>query len=377
MSALGPALGPELLSAPDEGDDRPIASVSQSKLIWRRFVSHKMAVVGLVGLSGLYFVAIFAGFFAPTTADHYDTNYAYAPPQLPGISSEGIYVNGYTQTVDPQTLETKYVQDPSQRIPLGFFVRGESYTVLGLFETNIHLFGPQQADEPFYLIGADEQGRDMLSRIIYAARISLSVGLVGVAFALVLGMIIGGISGYFGGRIDALIQRFIELLISVPTLPLWLGLSAAVPAYWSPVSVYLAITVVLSFLGWTGVARVVRGQFLQIRNEDFVLAAKLDGCSGRRIIFRHMLPLSASYIIASLTIAIPAMILAETALSFLGLGLREPAVSWGVLLQNAQSLKVLSSAPWLLTPALAVIAAVVCLSFVGDGLRDAADPYGK
>lgn len=374
MTTLVPGLPPA--SAREDVVEAPKDSVSQTRLVWRRFAAHRMAVVGLVGLAALYFVAIFAGFFAPMTADNYDADHAYAPPQIPRVSADGIWVRDYEQTVNLETLETEYTTGDG-KIEMGFFVHGERYSVLGLFETDIHFFGAKNADQRVYLLGADGQGRDMLSRLIHASRISLSVGLVGVAFSLVLGMLIGGASGYFGGRADAIIQRLIELIMSVPTLPLWLGLSAAVPPYWSPVKVYFAITIVLSLIGWTGVARVIRGQFLQIRHEDFVLAARLDGCSPRRIILRHMLPLSASYVIASLTIAIPAMILAETALSFLGLGLRDPAVSWGVLLQNAQSLQVLSSAPWLLAPAAAVILAVVCLSFVGDGLRDAADPYGR
>lgn len=231
--------------------------------------------------------------------------------------------------------------------------------------------------QPFYLLGGDGQGRDLLSRIIYAARISLSIGLVGVTLSLVLGVVLGGVSGYFGGKIDVLIQRLIEFIMSVPALPLWMGLGAAVPSDWGVLKTYFAITIILSLIAWTGLARVVRGRFLQLRSEDYVLAAELDGARKPRVIFRHMLPAFTSHIIAVITLAIPGMILAETALSFLGLGIQAPAVSWGSLLNDAQSIRIISEAPWLLLPGAAVVIAVITLNFVGDGLRDAADPYSS
>lgn len=348
---------------------------SQWRLMWWRFRRHRLAIVGLCVLIAMYLVALFSGFVAPKTQDSYDVDYSYAPPQLLRVSTSGLYVNGFDSSVDSDSLERRYVSN-DQQISVALFVRGDEYSFLGLVSSNIHLIGPTDPNAPFYLLGADRQGRDILSRIIYGSRISLSIGLVGVTLSLVLGLLLGGISGYIGGRVDTLIQRFIEFIMSLPTLPLWLGLSAAVPAGWSAVKTYFAVTVILSLIGWTGLARVVRGRFLQIRGEDFVLAAELDGVSRGRIIRRHMLPSFTSHIIASLTMAIPGMILAETALSFLGLGLQAPAVSWGVLLQDAQNIRAIATAPWLMFPGAAVVMAVVALNFVGDGVRDAADPYG-
>lgn len=260
-------------------------------------------------------------------------------------------------------------------IPVGFFVEGESYRLWGLIPMNRHLIGPLNVSDPFYLMGSDRLGRDVLSRTIYGTRVSTSIGLIGVAISLVLGVILGGISGYFGGTIDNIIQRVIEFIMSVPTIPLWMGLAAAIPVTWSPVLVYLIITIIISLIGWTSLAREVRGRFMSWRNEPFIVAARLDGTSQMTIIRRHMVPGFVSHIIASVTLAIPAMIIAETSLSFLGIGLRPPVVSWGVLLQEAQNIRSLAEAPWLLLPGLLVIITVLGLNFLGDGLRDAADPY--
>lgn len=350
----------------------------QRVLIWRRFKRHRLAMFGLVVTLALYLVAAFSGFLAPKHQDTAEATYAFAPPQQVHLSWDGgprLFTYGYSSTVDDATMVREFSVDHDHVIELGFFVRGDPYKLWGLFETDRHLFGPKHAGDPFYLVGADRQGRDQLSRLIYGTRISMSVGLVGVGLSLVLGVVLGGLSGYFGGAVDSLIQRIIEFIIAIPSLPLWLGLAAAVPPGWGPVRTYIAITVILSLLGWTGLARVVRGKFLQLKTEDYVLAAELDGARKHRVIFRHMLPGFTSHIIATLTMAVPGMILAETALSFLGLGLQPPAVSWGVLLQEAQDLHVLSSAPWLLLPGVAVMLAVVALNFLGDGLRDAADPY--
>ncbi len=286
-------------------------------------------------------------------------------------------MQGYTSKVDPAAMRRTFQVDPQQKIPVGFLVHGVPYKFLGLFESDLHLFGPLAPEQPMFLLGADRLGRDLFSRLILGTRTSMTIGLVGVFFSLVLGVLLGGLSGYYGGLVDTLIQRIIEFLRSVPSIPLWMGLAAALPLTWPPQRVYLAITVILSLIGWTGLARVVRGRFLSLREEDFVMAARLDGASQLRIIFRHMLPAFTSHIIASITLAIPGMILSETALSFLGLGLREPVVSWGVLLQDAQELRSIATAPWLLIPALAVVISVLALNFLGDGLRDAADPYAR
>lgn len=358
------------------------ASAGQWRLIWWRFCQHRVALASGVVILLVYLVAAFAEFLAPTSEQAYDPRFTYAPPQqirFAGYDADGtfhpLYVNGYSAKIDPIALNRTYVTDPSVIIPVGFFVRGEPYRFWGLFETDRRFIGPLEQGQPFYLFGADRLGRDVLSRTIHGTRISMSVGLVGVTISLILGIFLGGISGLYGGWVDDVIQRSIELLKSIPTIPLWMGLAAAVPISTDPVTVYLWITIILSLIGWTDMARVVRGRFLSLKTEDFVIAAQLDGCSKMRIIWRHMVPSFMSHIIASVTLAIPTMILAETALSFLGIGLRPPAVSWGVLLQEAQNILAVSSAPWLFLPGLAVIITVLALNFLGDGIRDAADPY--
>ncbi|TDE88588.1 ABC transporter permease [Occultella glacieicola] len=354
-------------------------TASQWRLVWRRFRRHKVAFVALWVVLAIYLIMAFAEVLAPSTATAQDPDYAYAPPQALHIyhPSEGLglYVHDFTVTQNPETFANEFEIDTDSYIPVGFFVSGEPYEMWGLFPMDVHLIGPEDPDRPFYLWGADRAGRDSLSRILYGSRVSLSIGLVGVAISLVLGIALGGISGYYGGKPDTLIQRIIEFLMAIPTLPLWLALSAAIPASWGPLARYFAITAILSVIGWTGMARQVRGKFLSLRTEDFITAATLDGCSRPRIIFRHMVPSFSSHVIASLTMAVPGMILAETSLSFLGLGLQAPAVSWGVLLQDAQNIRTIETAPWLLLPGLAIFITVLAMNFVGDGLRDAADPY--
>ena len=276
---------------------------------------------------------------------------------------------------DPVTLKPTFVPDDGRIIELEFFARGFEYKLLGLIPTDLHLLGPKNKDETFFIFGADRMGRDVLSRVTYGGRFTLSLGLVGVCISVILGIFFGGISGYYGGKIDWFVMRVVEYIISLPTIPIWLALAAALPKNWPPHLQYLAITIVISLIGWTELARVVRGRFLAMRGEVFVIAAQLDGCSEGRVIFRHMLPSLASHIIAAVTLAVPFMVLAETSLSFLGLGLQPPYISWGVLLKEAQNIRSIASAPWLFIPGAFVVVAVLSLNFMGDGMRDAADPY--
>ncbi|MEU4607009.1 ABC transporter permease [Kribbella sp. NPDC023972] len=363
--------GPEVVkSLRDHG------ALPQWRLMWRQFRRHKLALIGLIVLVPIYFIAVFSGFFAPAASDSAHTSLPYAPPQRVHISGEhGLFVYGYSSTRDQETFEQTFTVDRNKIVDVGLFVRGDEYKVLGLIPSDIHLIGPVQAGDPFFLLGADQSGRDLLSRLIHGAKVSLSIGLVGVFASFLLGILIGGISGYFGGPVDNAIQRVIEFIMSIPTLPLWMALSASLPNSWGPLTRYFAITVILSLIGWTGLARDVRGRFLSLREEDFVMAARLDGVSRGGIIVGHMVPSFASHIIASVSMAVPRMILGETSLSFLGLGLQAPAVSWGVLLEGAQNIRAVATAPWLLAPGLAVVVVVLAMNFVGDGLRDAADPY--
>jgi peptide/nickel transport system permease protein len=381
-------LAPESADAPGAEEaqefEARIMVASQWKLIWWKFRKHKLAMASGIVVIAIYLIAAFAEFFEVSPPDQYAARYTYAPPQTihiidtaSGAPRLAPYVNGYKVAIDSFSLRRTFVVDPEQKIPFRFFAQGFEYKLLGVIPWDRHLIGPVNPDDPFYILGADALGRDLLSRMIAGGRISMSIGLLGVAISLVLGILLGGISGYYGGAIDNIIQRIIEFLRSLPTIPLWMSLAAALPVNWPPHYVYFGITLILSFIGWTGLARVVRGRFLALREEDFVLAARLDGAPQMYLIMRHMAPSFLSHIIASITLAIPGMILSETALSFLGLGLRPPVVSWGVLLQDAQNIRAVSTAPWLLIPGLAVVVAVLSLNFLGDGLRDAADPYGR
>lgn len=360
------------------GDDYYIAG--QWTLMWRKFRHHRLARVSIVVLGFFYFLAIFAGFFSTQGLQSYDSSYTNAPPTPIRFfhPEDGFrlrpFVHGLSFERNPETLRREYVEDESVSYPVKFFTRGEVYRLLGLFVTDIHFYG---VDDPgrIFLLGTDSMGRDLMSRIILGARISLSIGMVGVAISLVVGTIMGAISGYFGGLPDTIIQRLIEVLRSFPEIPLWMGLSAALPPNMPLVQTYFLITIILSFIGWTGLARVVRGKFISMREEDFIMAAKVSGASDARIIRKHMVPGFLSYLLVEVTLAVPRMILAETSLSFLGLGLRSPVTSWGVLLQEAQSIQSISLYPWLLAPVIPVIVTVLAFNFAGDGLRDAADPY--
>jgi len=355
---------------------------SQWQLMWWRFRRHKMAMVGTGVLITLYVLGAFSEFFAPYDPLKFDRELAFAPPQgIHFVDENGFhwppFVYGIEQHRDPESLQLKYNIDKESKYLIKLFPRGDPYKMWGLISGDIHFFGTGDEAGPMLLLGTDRMGRDMLSRTIAGTRISLSIGLVGVLLSVTLGIVIGGLSGYYGGAVDMISQRVTEFLRSVPRIPLWMALSAAVPAGWSPVRIYFGITIVLSFIGWTWIARVVRGQFLSLRDEDFVIAARLSGSSEIRIVLSHMVPSFLSYIIASVTLSIPGMIMGETALSFLGVGLREPVVSWGVLLKEAQMLSTVAVAPWLLLPSIAVVLSVLVFNFVGDGLRDAADPYAR
>ena len=359
-----------------------VGLASQRRLVWMKFKEHRLAYFSAFLVVLIYLVGIFSEFVAPRSVEYYDSAYTMLSPQpIQFFYSDETgthfmpHVTGFSSKRDPMTLRKVFAPDPDVRIPVGLFVHGEAYRLWGLIPSDIHLIGAVDPKQPFYLLGSDRLGRDVFSRLVHGTRISTSIGLVGVAVSLVLGVVLGGISGYFGGPVDTVIQRIIEFLMSLPTIPLWMGLAAAIPVTWSPVLVYFIITLIISLIGWTALAREVRGRFMSWRDEPFVIAARLDGTSQMKIITRHLVPSFVSHIIASVTLAIPAMIIAETSLSFLGIGLRPPVVSWGVLLQEAQNIRSLAEAPWLLAPGVLVIVTVLCLNFVGDGLRDAADPY--
>jgi peptide/nickel transport system permease protein len=352
---------------------------SQWQLMWQKFRRHKLAIIGGGLLIVLYLLAIFADFVAPYPKDYRFSAFPYRPPSPIHLFDNegkfrGPFVYGVTSERNTETLRLMFKTDTSTIYPLRFFTRGEPHKLLGLIKTDIYLFGVEEPGA-IYLFGADSIGRDLFSRTIHGARLSLSIGLVGVALSFVIGVTLGGISGYFGGEVDTVVQRIIEFLISIPTIPLWAALSAALPRDWSTEMVYFGIVVLLSLVGWGGLARVVRGKLLELREMDYVLAARAAGVSEWTIIRAHLIPNFAGYLIVNVSLAIPGMILAETALSFLGLGLRPPAVSWGVLLEKSQNLASVAVYWWTLIPALFVVVTVMAFNFLGDGLRDAADPY--
>ncbi|HEX9480123.1 MAG TPA: ABC transporter permease [Methylomirabilota bacterium] len=365
-----------------ELEEERVSVATQWQLMWWRFRRHRLAMLGTAVVLLFYAAVLFADFLAYADPGASEAQRGLLPPQrihwmLDGRFTPHVY--GLAGKRDPATFKRVYTPDPSQKVPVRFFAHGFEYRLLGVLPTTRHLIGVEGArpEDTLFLLGTDEQGRDLWSRLMYGTRTSLTIGLVGVAFSLVLGVMLGGVSGLYGGLADTVIQRVIEIVRSIPTIPLWMGLAAALPNDWTVMQVYFAITIIISLVGWTELARVVRGRFLALREEDFVTAAVLAGSSQMRIIVHHLVPSFLSHIIAATTLAIPAMIISETSLSFLGLGLRPPAISWGVLLQQAQNIQALAISPWLLVSAVPVIIVILALNFMGDGLRDAADPYGQ
>ncbi len=351
--------------------------MSNSRLLWLRFKQHKLGLISAIFLLLAYFSLPFAGFIAPYTPNERLEDYIYAPPQMISLFHDGQFIGPHVYpTVAEMDLETfswKYVPDKDTPLPLEYFCEGGSYRLAGVYVTDKHMFcAPEGAT--IFLFGADRLGRDVFSRILYGAQLSLTVGLVGITVSFVIGIVLGSIAGYFGGFLDWVINRVIEILRSLPELPLWLALSAAVPSHWSPVAVFFIISIILGILDWPGLARAVRSKFLSLREEEFVKAAEMMGAKPSRVIRKHLLPNFLSHLIASATLSIPAMILGETALSFLGLGLRAPAVSWGVMLNDAQNLASIEIYPWTAIPMLPIVIVVLAFNFFGDGLRDAMDP---
>ncbi len=365
--------------ADQTGQPDPIAVAPNWKLVWWRFRKNKLALLGGAVLIVILILASFPGFFSTQDPNESDSLGSFKPPQTIHFWDNGpaFFVYDAVGARNTRTLRMEWKIDETKKVPLRLLGQGYEWELFGIIPTRLHFIAlaDPKSRANLHLLGTDRLGRDQWSRLLFGTQVSLSIGLFAVFLSTVIGIVMGGISGYFGGVIDIVIQRVVELLQSIPPIPIWLALSAALPRTWSVTMTYLAITAILALITWTTLAREVRGRFLVLREEDFVTAARLSGCSQMRIVLRHMVPSMSSHIIASVTLAIPVMIINETFLSFLGLGMRPPAISWGVMLAEAQNLQSVALAPWLLIPALAVIVTVLALNLVGDGLRDAADPY--
>jgi peptide/nickel transport system permease protein len=360
-------------------DQEKYYMAGQWKLMWWRFRRHRPAVVSAVFLAFVYFSTVISEFIAPYDLHTRHSAYIFAPPQQVHVMHEGQFLGPFVYALktarDMETLQRVYTPDTTRPQKLRFFCLGDSYEFWGLIEGSFHLVCPPE-DGKFFWLGTDRLGRDMFSRIVYAARISLTIGIIGIALSFALALVLGGLAGYYGGWVDNVVQRITEIIKSFPHLPLWLALSAALPVTWSPLLVYFGITIILALLDWPGLGRAVRSKLLSLREEDYAAAAQMMGAKPGRIIGRHLLPGFMSHLIASATLSIPSMILAETALSFLGLGLRPPITSWGVLLNEATDINVVAVNWWLMLPVVPVILVILAYQFMGDGMRDAADPYG-
>jgi peptide/nickel transport system permease protein len=371
------AFDPQSVEAMTDEQNR-VYKASQLQLMWWKFKFHRLALVSGIFLLLLYAMILIVEFLAPYNLHTRNVDFIHSPPQMVHLFHDGDFVGPYVygreMKLDMDTLRRVYTDKTDEIEPLRFFCSGDPYKFWGMVDASFHLVCPAKGGQLF-LLGSDRLGRDVLSRILYGARISLTIGLLGIAISFTLGIVIGGLAGYHGGVFDLIVQRIIEVLQSIPSIPLWMALAAIMPVTWSPMLIYLGITAILGLLDWTGLARAVRSKLLSLREEDYVLAAQLMGAKSPRIIGRHLVPGFMSHLIATATLSIPGMILGETALSFLGLGLRPPITSWGILLTEARSVSTIAFYPWLLFPIIPVIFVILAFNFLGDGLRDAADPY--
>ena len=381
LSSIGKIFSKKSSPSNPADDVNTIDLATQRQLIWRRFKRHRLGFSASIIVLLFYVAVIFADFLSTAPPVDYAAARGYMPPQPIKFFENGHFMSTCEVTGERnmETFLMEFTENCEDTQGVSFFGNGYEYKLWGIIPTNRHILGMKdETKDPnawIHLFGTDKQGRDVYSRTMHATRVSLTIGLVGVALSIVFGIFVGAISGYYGGLVDSILQRVIEIIRSVPTIPLYMGLSSAFPEDWTINQIYFMITIIISLFAWTDLARVIRGRFLAMKDEDFVTAARLNGAKTMRIVFVHMLPSFYSHIIAQASLSLPLMIVTETSLSFLGLGLRPPAVSYGVLLKDAQNVQSVANMPWLFIPAIAVILVILALNFMGDGIRDAADPY--